>query len=350
MDRVGHPATGVALAAALAGWGWAVAGLRGGDARGLSVVLACGVAGFAAARWTARVNRRLPALAVLAAVVALLAARPDLLARGPTAGPFGYANASGAFMAQGAAAALLLATTTAGRWGRRGWLLVALGCAAVPVWLATWAAAGTAVLAFAAFAWVVRDRRWDGGRPWGVRVVWLAALPAAATVAAAVAGVTGLGPLLPRRVALWADALALFGARPLLGSGPGTFPRLAATARADADTPFAHHEALEAAAEMGVAGLLLVLALAVWWFAYLDRTGGPAALVAAAAGAGLWLHASVDYVLHFPAVVAAATAVLAAGGGGRGQRRTRPAAVPTQRRTRPAPTQRRTGPPGGAVG
>jgi hypothetical protein len=71
---------------------------------------------------------------------------------------------------------------------------------------------------------------------------------------------------------------------------------------------------LQQAAEQGVPGALLMAGLASWGFLALAaaRRPPPVAAVGAAAFSALVVHASVDYILHFPAVPLAAAALLGA--------------------------------------
>jgi O-antigen ligase len=157
------------------------------------------------------------------------------------------------------------------------------------------AASGAAVLSMVATVVVLASAYRAGSEPGGV--------PRA------------LGAMLTeRRVMLWNDALRLFLERPLAGVGPGRFPVASAVARANPDTPWPHNEVLHFAAEAGLPGLLLVLALLAWGFARLwwgagERGAAIAALALGAAG----VHANIDYVLHYPAVPLALAALVGAG-------------------------------------
>ena len=86
--------------------------------------------------------------------------------------------------------------------------------------------------------------------------------------------------------------------------GPGTFAQVDRTARRDADVRWAHNEFLQEGVELGWAGFALLVLLFGWGFARLWVLPAPDIVVAlgAASLAALGIHASVDYVLHFPAV------------------------------------------------
>ena len=205
----------------------------------------------------------------------------------------------------GALAAWLLATTvalTANRSGVGLAALAAIGCVALaprdrevgPVALATIAAtavsalilhgdlarAGDAarVMALLPAAAVVAVAVWSGARAGsrsarsGARGRWTALVAAAALLATAAVlfgdrgSPCGADPS-HGRVGLWRASLATVGERPLQGFGAGTF--LAATREHQLDerpvpTRFAHDLALQEWVELGVLGLLAVLA---WYVA-----------------------------------------------------------------------------------
>jgi hypothetical protein len=76
---------------------------------------------------------------------------------------------------------------------------------------------------------------------------------------------------------------------------------------------------LQQGAETGLAGLLLVVGIFVWGFVSL-RTAPTidAVTVLGAVGlAALGIHASMDYILHFPAVPLTAAALVGAAGAAR---------------------------------
>jgi peptidoglycan/xylan/chitin deacetylase (PgdA/CDA1 family) len=243
-----------------------------------------------------------------------------------TDGPWGYANANGAFFVQATAAAVLLGTLH-----RVPWSLVVSAAGiglfgAVAVFSSIASAIGIAVV-LASIAFIRRPRLAVVGG------AGLVGLVLAATVGLAAArGGAGDAPeraardaLSARRVNLWSDALVLMGRHPGFGVGPGRFAEESPTARADADARWAHQEYLQLGAEIGAAGLIVLILLFLWGFTALWIRTGPAAAVAAGALAAVGLHSAVDYVLHFPAIPVTAAALLgtalAAGGS-----RTEPAA------------------------
>ncbi|MGH9283670.1 MAG: O-antigen ligase family protein, partial [Acidimicrobiales bacterium] len=117
-----------------------------------------------------------------------------------------------------------------------------------------------------------------------------------------------------RRVLLWRDAAAIAHRHPIDGSGPGSFAALSPTARRDADARWAHSGFLQQGAEAGAVGMALLLAAFGWGFSRLWQAGMQGAFPAlgALALAALGLHASLDYVLHFPAVPLVASALVGA--------------------------------------
>ena len=233
----------------------------------------------------------------------------DALGRA-TAAPLDYGNANGALLAVGATAAVGALVLS------RGWVRALAGVEAVILLVALprLAALAATVLAIAAALLVgtsLLGRSRPCRRPWhSLQPTLLAAL--SATVALGV-GYTGPGASEPeralsdRRVDLWGDAVDLAEAHPWRGVGIGQFPVASPTARADADTRFAHSLALELAAEGGSPRHLC--------------SSSCLALLAAAASLGatpvlgIWAvtvfaaQASIDYTYRFPAVVLAAALV-----------------------------------------
>jgi O-antigen ligase len=115
-----------------------------------------------------------------------------------------------------------------------------------------------------------------------------------------------------RRVALWNDALGLMSEHPVTGVGPGRFAESRTTAPGDPDARWAHQEFMQQGAETGVPGLLLVLLVFGASFGWLWARADTLTAVAAGALAALGIHASLDYVLHFPVIPIAAAAILGA--------------------------------------
>ena len=236
---------------------------------------------------------------------------------GPLDGPFGYRNASGAFLAVAAVAWLMTGAAL-----RRAVFVVlcALPAAALSV-LAVRSAAGAAAVVLAWLALIGL-----AGRAAAKVAIALCAGALAAVLAATIAlgiaydparGPTGVGATLAdaglteRRLAVWHDAWEAMVTEPG-GAGLDAFRLVSPTARADPDAFQAHQEFLERGVELGVAGAVLTLLLFVWAFLRLwrvPRADGVTALGAAAV-AVVGVHGCVDYVLHTPAVLLGAAALL----------------------------------------
>ncbi|HEX6207412.1 MAG TPA: O-antigen ligase family protein [Actinomycetota bacterium] len=308
---------GVALFAALVGWTILAGTVSGDDPALVSGLVAVSGMGVLVGRVAGiRSGFIIPAALGAAALVLIVRSPDDLVGSGPLGGPFGYANATGAFLAQAAIAGVIIGVS--GRW--------------VALRVVGWAAAigfGTVVFgsgSMAAFALVVAlplvalaVSRWLSPR---VAVGLMAGLFATALAATIVVGATypSDGSAEPgiiertvgeRRAVLWRDAVDIMAEEPLTGAGIGSFQRLSPTAVDDADARWAHNEFLEVGAETGFPGLILLVLAFAWVFARLWM-GPPDSVAAlgAAAAAAIGIHASIDYVLHFPAIPIAAAALI----------------------------------------
>ncbi|HZD80165.1 MAG TPA: hypothetical protein VE646_09015, partial [Actinomycetota bacterium] len=252
-----------------------------------------------------------PACLVLAGVV-LIAREQGLVGAGPLSGPFGYRNATAAFFAQAAVAALVLgaAVRRPALWAGAG--VVAVGFA----WVAmrdSAAAAGTLVLVVLALL-AVRGARGAGLATAVAGLAFVAVLGGTIALGAAYAPGDG-GPaaraLTERRLVLWHESLDLMVRHPG-GVGPGRFAQVDRTARRDPDAGWAHQEFLQQGVELGWAGFALTVLLFVWGFARLLVHPAPDGVVAlgAVALAALGIHAGIDHILHVAAVPVAAAALL----------------------------------------
>lgn len=312
---------GVFLFAAAVLWtyGSAAAGGAGNPDAPALLLLACGGAMAvawlfgAAARWV------VPSVVLIAAAWIALPAE-GLLSSSPLAGPFGYANATAAFSVQVVVAALMAATAVRATALRGVALVAAVASAAVP--FAVHSVAGVVTLLLIPVALLAL------AGPRGAR----AAVGASAALVGVVLGMTVLlgatfdgnrasasgeavsSVLSERRLVLWSEALAIMWDEPLTGVGPGRFQAVSPTAREDQDARWAHHGFLQAGAEMGIPGVLLLVSLFGWAFALLWLKPHPDAVTALAAVAltALGVHTSVDYVLHFPAIPITVAALVGA--------------------------------------
>jgi len=238
----------------------------------------------------------------------------------PRSAPLGYGNAAAALFALGVAAALLVVVPSRHSGVRvAGWVAAVALAGAV---LATGCVAASLLLPLPMIATRIAGS--------AVRILALVGCLAIAvailvTVAAGTAyradrssGVQSLlaRGLTERRLELWHDAVAIIEAHPLTGVGAGHFRDVSPTARGDADAAWAHEEFLQVGAEQGVIGAALLVGgvwAALWWLGS-STVAGPRAAIGVAALTSLGIHASVDYVLHFPVVVLCAGAIVGAAG------------------------------------
>lgn len=206
-------------------------------------------------------------------------------------GPIGYANGLGALLAIAAVVWIALALE------RRRWVYLAPLSLIAPALALTnsrgaWAAAVAGALVALA---IVAGRR-----------VWAYVVAGGATLALAVLLV--LPALAPAdRAPYWQSARHLAALHPLAGSGAGTFPALYHGSLAGQD---AHGLYLQVLAELGIVGLVLIVAL------FFVPLGSALRLGLAAPAAGLVvfvLAAGVDWDWQLPAVTIAALALAAAG-------------------------------------
>jgi glycosyltransferase involved in cell wall biosynthesis/ribosomal protein S18 acetylase RimI-like enzyme len=308
----------MALVLLAAGAAWTVVvGLRtGGSSVPMAALfLGCGLA-FAAARLvSSRGSVIIPGTIVAMTAGLILMSPSGTWSQAPLSGPLGYANAKSALFVQAAVAAAILAVS--GRTGRvrRIGLVAAVFFASVP-WLSFSFAAALPVLGLPLVGLLAArggDRR---------RLVWAGAplllLAISATVLLGVESRGGardvfIGTTIGGdRIALWSEALAMAADHPVTGVGPGRFDEESPSALRDLDLRWAHSGFLQQAAETGFVGFGILVGAFVWAFARLAGSrgeSGPALL----AGFGVLLlgvHASMDYVLHFPAVPVIAAALV----------------------------------------
>lgn len=314
--------TGIGFAAAGILWGTWVSRTVGGDASALGMYGAAAIAAYLVARAAGQAAAWLPPALIVIGTALLTLVPTSTMGTYPSGlrfGPLDYANASAALYLLVAAAGLAivrLARTPTG-----GWFGVLAALAAAAAVLMSGSIATMALLALLVIALPVRGRRRTRLLLAGFGVT-LVVVAAASWMLANRYGHAPEGAVMqtassllsPERLVYWSEALVLAERHPGMGVGPGRFRQLAPSASGNVDAVAVHNEYLQAAAELGIPGLLVLVALFGWAFVRLARSA--AAPAAAPAGAGLaavGLHATVDYALHAPAVVIALAILLATG-------------------------------------
>lgn len=313
-NRVAWDVAGFLIFCGLVAWCLIAASASGGNAVPAIQLIVGSWVVLVLARVLAYLEPSLVPAFVIAATAAVAIAYPSVLSDRPLSGPFGYSNATAAFFMQAATAGAML-------WvgGRRA-VHRSFGLGTFVVMVGAGIATGSrlAVLCGALLLVIVflRDR--------GARIfVAIAAVSFAVTLAGTIfAGAGGIGSNVAtgitgteRRVELWGDAFVLMGSKPVTGIGFGRFATESPTARNDDDARHAHNGYLQLGAEAGIPAMMLLIAVFAWAFARLYLVSSRDTIAAAAAGgvACLGIHASIDYVLHFPAVVVAACALVGSG-------------------------------------
>jgi O-Antigen ligase len=314
--------TGVVLAAASIAWTFLAAGRSGGSGTAWALTLVGCVATFAVARSLAGAGPAVvPGLIVGAAGVLLAASYPALVS-GTGSGPFGYSNADAAFFTQAMVAACMLGCA----WKRPVPRTAAFGTAAVfaavPI---AGGARAVAVLCLLPVAALVAGRWKASTRAFVTICMGLFVVAFSSTVLLGTTyqpdGSSGIDEVVDstigeRRVELWHDAVVLMGDHPLTGVGPGRWAEESPVAHTDPDLGWAHNAFLEQGAETGVMGMTLLIVIVLWGFVYLGAhpDGGAFVALGAAALTAFGLHASIDYILAFPAVAMATAALVGAAG------------------------------------
>ncbi|WP_225821638.1 O-antigen ligase family protein [Streptomyces naphthomycinicus] len=300
------------LLGACAGWSLITAAARDGRPEGMLLAVLAVAAGYAAGRVTGALLPVVAPGAGAATGLALAVALPGLSPGPWYAAPPGHAGATAALLALATGAACCAAWAATEPALRLG--LAALACAVVPAGIALGSVAGgaasAAVLLCSLAAGSVRRRG-----AWLAGPALLASL-VAGTVWAIAAGALpdGLaGRLTSRftayRVLRWQDALRLAGRHSGLGAGPGRFGELSRVAPQTPPSDGTPHSApLQQAAEQGLVGVFLLVAVFCWVLYALWRTPRPTpvALTAGAALATVAALASVSNALSFTTVTAGA--------------------------------------------
>lgn len=316
-------ALGILLFAAAATWTvWSASIAGGAPVPTIAVML-----GAAAALVIGRFGRLGPWLvpSVVAGTILLMVIPflPDVLTGRPGSGPLGYANANAALLLQAAIASLMIGWGSRSSAIRRAATAVAVGIWVVIVTSGS-VAAGWLLSLPLLVAWLPAARTRTFRRLVPVcAAVLLVALASTWIVAAVGEDAERRGPDEPlaamvlgdRRTVLWHTALVLMLEHPFVGVGPAKFREAAGPAAADEDARYTHNEFLQQGAETGIAGLLLMVAVFLYGFARLWWVAHPSRVTAFAATAlaVLGVHATLDYILHFPAVPIAAALLVGAG-------------------------------------
>jgi O-antigen ligase len=316
---------GVGLFAAAGGWMLLSYARSGGSAApGMALLLACGLALLAARGLGSPARLVVPSAALLAALIVAARSRTGVLSVAPFSGPLQYINADGAFYVQAAIAGLMLA------FGAGPWVLRVAGAAGaaffavLPLVIHALAAAWLVLvlpavaLASAAFG--------DRGARASVAVLSLAFVGIlGATIQLGAVYPPSPEPSVFERAAVrvvdgerwsfWRDAFEIMRRHPATGVGPGRYRVVSSNARTDPDDRWAHNEFLQQGAEGGITGLVLLALIFLWAFSRLLVTQAPdvATALAAASLAALGIHASFDYVMHFPAIPIMAAGLVATG-------------------------------------
>lgn len=256
-----------------------------------------------------------PALVGLGAVLVL----GVLLTAEPGKNPLGYANANAALSVQ-VVAMSGLALLSAPDNPRR--LLLGALALAVAATALNRSSAGVAVVlpllaTIGLVLWRRPRRRW-----WAVLLGGVVTAAGAVAILRATAD-EALAPWADRifdevRERLWLDAVALWRAQPVTGSGVGSF-RDATALSVDPDTSTAHSSVLQVGAETGWVGVALLGLVALAGLLWAARGRPPQAVIAIASWTALSLHSYVDHLLEFPAVVLAAGVVLGWAGASRSE-------------------------------
>jgi O-antigen ligase len=304
--------TGAALAIALIGWVCVTALLRTGNPLPQVVTLAAAAAAYVVGR--SQGGRR-PVFVAAVVVVAILAgvvlSGPASISGGALAPPLGYANANGALYTLGTAAAAIVAVAT-------NKVAVKQPAAMLAIVMVTFAAftgseAGIA-LSIGVLTAALAARML--GRWVALVAPVVVAGPVMITVVLGLRHGSSAFPelverLTDRRTELWHDAIDIVGDQPVLGVGPGMFGQTSPTALGDADAAWAHSAYLEVAAEHGIPGVLLLGAILLWVYGglYRSRQNPRVVVIGVAATTAFAIHAAIDYVAHFPAVVLVAALI-----------------------------------------
>lgn len=324
---------GVGLFLAAGTWMvWTSAQSGGSSDPAMGLLLACGLVLVAGRSVDSRARLLVPAAALVAAVIVAARSKTGVLTSAPLAGPLGYGNANGAFYVQASIAGLMVATSARSSLLRVFGGLGAGTFAALP-FIAHAVTAAWLVVILPGIALVASTLAGGRGARASVALFGLAFLTIlAATIVVGSRYSSASGPTLIERAAtqaadrdrviLWHDAFVIMRDHPGAGVGPGRYQVVSPIASKDRDYRWAHNEFLQQGAEGGITGLILLAVIFLWGFSRLLVVRAPDAITAlgGASLAALGIHASVDYVMHFPAISILATGLVATGMIDRGSR------------------------------
>ncbi|MFF5103767.1 O-antigen ligase family protein [Streptomyces sp. NPDC000134] len=299
---------GVLVLGSCAVWALLTAAARHGRPEGVLLAVLAVAAGYAVGRICGAL---LPVAAPCAAALAgvgLTVTVPHLAPGPRITDPLGHAGATAALLALSTGAACCAAWGGRAPGTRRGlWLLAgatvataavlgsAVGCAAAAGVLLCSLAAGRVRRRGAAVAGLGLAGALVTALPWAVAEGALPEEP----------GSVVTGRLSSHRAGLWGDALAMAREDAGLGVGPGRFGELSATAaRLSLPDGKPHSAPLQAAAEQGVVGVVLLGAAFCWVLYALLRSprATPVALTAGVSLTALAAFAAVGNALSFTAV------------------------------------------------
>lgn len=310
---------GWALLAASVGWTVWTASAHLGDAVPVAALQAACAAAFVGGRVATRWQSALVPVAVMSGVASALVLFSVVPGLDATAPPLGYVNANAALFVLAAVASAMAAMAFPP--GPATAVAVPLAVAFALAAVVSGSVTAMVVLGLGAVVLAARAFHAPPLLVGGSALLVLATVSVTAVLAldrldhdTAPAAVTAGDVLDERRVLLWRDAAVIAHRYPMDGAGPGRFRELSPLARQDADARWAHSGFLQQGAEAGAVGMALLLAAFGWGFARVWEAGpdDPFTALGAVALAGLGLHASVDYVLHFPAVPLVAAALVGA--------------------------------------
>jgi len=295
--------------------GWTFLAGSEGDPGPVAAVFGGVAVAMMLGRAVGAVNRSLvPAAVVVAGGIVAFLFRDDLLSFAPLSGPFGYANAKGAFFMVVALAGLMLTLAARSPIVRGVGASVAAAAAVVP--LRSHVTASVILLAGLPLPAMVVAATGRGAAR-GVVAVSGALLLLAVVVTVVLgasyspAGALGIRARVDQalthdRVGLWNDAIEIMADHPVTGVGAGRFRAFSPIAREEPSNRlfWAHNEFLQQGAELGVPGLMFVLLIFAWGFLRLFVSETPDAVTALAAVTllAVGVQASIDYVLHTAAI------------------------------------------------